>query len=305
MLGADAEVLSAYRCLQASGMLVHHGRCYEDARCVPFAAFTRALAQLARMQIFSAGNERTPDGFIAVSITQSPAGAVGHIHFIVMRPDTDVRTAGSLLDRALTWCEQAGALKVRQARIDPVSSTLRVEQDRHLIDLLTSRGFAPGAVAGNMEIETSQFAWSDKLKAQTASVRAAGISIRQAKLDDVPAVRALNAQEGLALWDYHVDAMVAADAVGRLLLAEQHGRLVGYANFLAARWDTDLTEFGPLLVATDLRGAGLGSVLTAHALNYARDCRKKRLRLSTLRFDFYRALGFQTTVTWRESMERN
>src|SRR5438552_16252338 len=91
--------------------------------------------------------------------------------------------------------------------------------------LLQARGFAPGMVAGNMQIDTAQFGWTDKLRAQAEAVQAAGITLRQARLADVPAVRALNAQEGLALWDYHVDAMLTANAVERLLVAEQNGKL--------------------------------------------------------------------------------
>jgi predicted N-acetyltransferase YhbS len=291
-------------CLRASGMLVHHGRCYEDARSVPFEAFAQALNQTELVHVCLASEAGPMLGFSAASIGQTPDGSVGRIHFFVVRPDASLEVASALLDRVCAWFESARVTQVRQSRLDPVSSVLRVEQDRQLIDLLLSRGFAPGSVAGNMEIDTAQFGWTDTLRAQAEAVQTAGITVRHARPDDVPAVRALNAQEGLALWEYHVDAMLAANAVERLLVAEQNGTLVGYANFLAARWDSNLTEFGPLLVASTVRGFGLGSVLTARALDFAREHAKKHVRLSTLRFDFYRALGFQVTVTWRETMQR-
>lgn len=294
-----------FTCLRASGMLVHHGRCYEDAQSVPFGAFVQALAQTGLVYVCRATEAGPVLAFSAARLGLTPDGTIGHILFFVVRPDASLEAASALLDRLLAWFESAQVTHVRQARLDPVSSVLRVEQDRQLIGLLLSKGFAPGPVAGNMQIDMAQFGWTGKLRAQAEAVQAAGITVRHAQPDDVPAVRALNAQEGLALWDYHVEAMLAANAVERLLLAEQNGRLVGYANFLAARWDSHLTEFGPLLVASDVRGRGLGSVLTARALDFAREHAKQRVRLSTLRFDFYRALGFQVTVTWRETMQRH
>jgi GNAT superfamily N-acetyltransferase len=293
-----------FTCLRASGMLVHHERCYEDARSVPLEAFAQALDQTEFVQVCRATEAGPVLGFSAASIGQAAGGSVGRIHFFVVRPDASLEVASALLDRALAWFESAKVAHVRQSRLDPVSSVLRVEQDRHLIDLLLSRGLAPGSVAGNMQIDMAQFGWTNKLRAQAEAVQAAGITVRHARLEDVLAVRTLDAQEGLALWDYHVDAMLAANAIGRLLVAEQNSTLVGYSNFLAARWDSDLTEFGPLLVASNVRGLGLGSVLMAQALDFAREHARQRVRLSTLRFDFYRALGFQVTVTWRESMER-
>ena len=99
--------------------------------------------------------------------------------------------------------------------------------------------------------------------------------------------------------------MLAANTLELMQVAEQDGQIVGYANFFASRWDTALPEFGPLLVAADRRGLGLGSVLTARAMQFARANGKRRVRLSTLRFDFYRALGFEVTVTWHEQMRRD
>jgi GNAT superfamily N-acetyltransferase len=283
---------------------VHYGRCYDDSRRVPLADFEQSLAQSDPLRIFLASEGDLPLGFVAASIAPAPEGPVGRIHFFVVRPDAESSVAPSLLDRALDWFDREHASRVRQQRLDPVSGVLRTEQDRHLIDLLHARGFASGPVAGNMEIETAQFRRTDKLRAQADSAAAAGIKIRLARAEDIPAVRALNRQEGLALWDYHLDAMLAASAVERLLVAEQRGAIVAYANFLAARWDTDLTEFGPLLVSTPLRSLGLGSVLTAKALECALAHGKQRVRLSTLRFDFYRALGFAVTVTWQEQMKK-
>jgi predicted N-acetyltransferase YhbS len=156
-------------------------------------------------------------------------------------------------------------------------------------------------VAGNLESAVPHFRWTEKLQANDDALHTHGVDIRPAREADAATIRLLNHAEGLALWDYHLQATTLFE---RMHVAVHAGRIVGYANFFAARWDTALPEFGPLLVATEYRKTGLGSGLTARALQYAQAQGKQRVRLSTLRptFAFYRPLGFEVTVTWQEQL---
>src|SRR4051794_25036743 len=114
---AASDVLSeTFGCLRASGMLMHHRRCYDDARCVLFPEFARALGQPAPVRVFLAMEGNAALGFLAGSIGSSAIGPVGRIHFFVVRPDAESRVAAALLDRALMWFEGVQAVAVRQSR---------------------------------------------------------------------------------------------------------------------------------------------------------------------------------------------
>jgi predicted N-acetyltransferase YhbS len=293
-----ADAARIHQCLVASGMLVHRRRCYEDVRHVTLADVQELLAQPA-LTTWSLLDGDDAQGFAITSIVN----AVGRLHFFVVRPDTDLHAAEMLLTHLQHhWTDERVTL-IRQTRLDPISGVFRVEQAREWLTLFAEHGFVAGEIAGNMECALSQFHWTEKLQASDEALRARDIIIRPACVDDAPAISALNHAEGLALWDYHLRATTVFE---RMHVAVRAGHVVGYANFFAARWDTELPEFGPLLVAGAYRKTGLGSVLTARALLHAQAQSKQRVRLSTLRptFAFYRPLGFEVTVMWQEQLSK-
>ena len=298
---ATAEIAQRIqRCLATSGMLAHRRRCYEDARLVTLADVQELLAQSALTTWLLRADDEV-QGFAVTAIVNRGDARMGQLHFFVAHPAADHYAAEMLLTRLQQYWSDERVTAIRQARLDPISGIFRGEQDRALLALFAARGFVVGEVAGNMEIDARAFGWTEASQARADVLHARGITIRPANATDARGISALNHAEDLALWDYHLQATTVFE---RMHVAVHVGRIVGYANFFAARWDTDLPEFGPLLVASEHRKAGLGRVLTERALQYARIHGKQRVRLSTLRptFAFYRALGFEVTVTWQEQL---
>ena len=301
--------------LLTAGSLVHRRRRCEGSHLVTLADVQGLLAHPAVAQgiILLASEGDDLQGFAVASMVGEPAAPVGRLHFFVVQPASAHMLAEQLLDHLLARFAGYGVSTIYQARLDPISGVFRVEQDRDMIALLRSRGFADGPVAGNMEADVQDFRWTDRLQSNAAAAEAKGVLVRAGRAEDVPAIQALNRAEGLPEWDYHLDATLRAARYDLLLVAEDcsdasaashDGPIVGYANYFASSWGTELPEFGPLLVASPYRRMGLGSVLTARAVQHARTNGKQRVRLSTManRFDFYRALGFEVTVTWQEQL---
>jgi predicted N-acetyltransferase YhbS len=291
-------------CLRDSGMLVQRRRCIEDSSAVTQADVAELLRQPGPLHALEVRAGAETIAFSLVSLASEAVEPVGQLHGFFSQAGACLETAAELLDRTLQWFDAHGAGLVRQARRDPLSGVLRCEQDRRLIGLLQARGFALGPVAANMQTDAAQFHWTERMCAQAEALAKSGMSLRRGGAADAPAIQALNRREGLPAWDYHVEALQAVSGFDLLHVALHGDELVGYAGFFAARWSTPLPEFGPLLVASSLRGRGIGRVLTARALDFARAQGKRLVRLSTLRFDFYRALGFELTVTWQEQMQR-
>ncbi len=295
-VATDDDAPLIHRCLIATGALVHRRRCYEDSRLIRLADVQEMLAQPGIM-VWLAMDGDEAHGFAAVSGGHEGTRRIGRLHFFVVRPDAPRDTAARLLDHWLGAFADQQVPRVRQARLDPVSGVFRLEQDRDLLDLFAARGFSAGEVAGNMEMDVQDLRWSE-------SPEARGVTFRAGRADDLPSLSTLNRAEGLPHWDYHVRATLAADGFERMQVAEHNGSIIGYANFFAARWDSPLPEFGPLLVASAYRGMSIGRALTARAIQYAHAHGVCRVRLSTMsnHFNFYRALGFEVTVTWQEQL---
>jgi ribosomal protein S18 acetylase RimI-like enzyme len=92
---------------------------------------------------------------------------------------------------------------------------------------------------------------------------------------------------------------------GRIFVAERDGRLVGFVCVLAGYDSRDMIEARPkysfvtdLVVTSELRGQGIGSLLLKEAENFSRQRGASVLRLNVLAEnktarDFYRKTGFR------------
>jgi len=138
------------------------------------------------------------------------------------------------------------------------------------------------------------------------------LAIRRATLEDVPAIRALLAddelgrtredlsEEGLERYMKAFEA-IAADERNWLYVAEEAGRIVGtwqvtYIPYLS-RGGNERAHIEAVRVASDRRGEGIGRAMMRHALDEAkaRGCLLAQLTSDRTRPDahrFYESLGF-------------
>lgn len=143
----------------------------------------------------------------------------------------------------------------------------------------------------------------------------ANLSVRDAGRDDVPAIVALLADDGLGSGRETVgeeipngyytafDAMAATPLV-RLLLAEQDGEIVGCMQLnliphISMKGGTR-AQLQSMRIRSDRRGGGLGAAFVRQAMDIARDagCILMELTTDNTRPDahrFYKRLGFQAT----------
>ncbi len=138
------------------------------------------------------------------------------------------------------------------------------------------------------------------------------LSIRLATIEDVPAIRALLADDQLgrtredlseAGLQRYIAAFkaIAADPSNRLYVAEEGARIVGtwqvtYIPYLS-RGGNERAHIEAVRVASDRRGEGIGRAMMRHALDEARKrgCLLAQLTSDSSRPDahrFYESLGF-------------
>ena len=138
------------------------------------------------------------------------------------------------------------------------------------------------------------------------------LAIRRATLEDVPAIRALLADDELgrtredlseAGLERYLKAFRAIEADERnwLYVAEEAGRIVGtwqvtYIPYLS-RGGNERAHIEAVRVASDRRGEGIGRAMMRHALDEAkaRGCLLAQLTSDRTRPDahrFYESLGF-------------
>jgi len=141
------------------------------------------------------------------------------------------------------------------------------------------------------------------------------LKIRLASIEDVPAIRALLADDELGqrredlsengLKHYETAfAAIAADARNRLYVALEGGRVVGtyqvtYIPYLS-RGGNERAHIEAVRVASDRRGEGIGRAMMLHALDEAkaRGCLMAQLTSDKSRKEahrFYEDLGFTAT----------
>jgi GNAT superfamily N-acetyltransferase len=135
------------------------------------------------------------------------------------------------------------------------------------------------------------------------------VAIQEPDSRDVPAMLELLAELFAQERDFAPDGerqlralrlILAHPEQGRLFVARTAGRVVGMAN---ARFSVSTAEGGPVLLLEDVivsasyRGAGIGSLLVEHILQWAREQGFLRVSLLTDADNhgaqrFYRRLGF-------------
>jgi len=143
------------------------------------------------------------------------------------------------------------------------------------------------------------------------------LKIRLATIEDVPAIRALLADDDLGRTREDLSekglerclkafAAIDADPFNRLYVAEDEGRIVGtyqvtYIPYLS-RGGNERAHIEAVRVASDRRGEGIGRAMMRHALDNARSrgCLMAQLTSDRTREDahrFYESLGF-TASHW-------
>lgn len=143
----------------------------------------------------------------------------------------------------------------------------------------------------------------------------AGLSVRDAVRDDVCAIVALLADDGLGSGRETVDGEIpesyyaafdamAATPLVRMLLAERDGEIVGCMQLnliphISMKGGTR-AQLQSMRIRSDLRGRRLGEAFVRQAMDIARDagCVLMELTTDNTRPDahrFYKRLGFQST----------
>lgn len=142
------------------------------------------------------------------------------------------------------------------------------------------------------------------------------LSFREARREDLPAIVAMLADDGLGTrrevlksegvdpaYETAFDA-VAAQAGNRIMVAEKDGALVGTFQFTAiaglSRHGTKRAQIEAVRVNSKLRGGGIGEAMLRHAIRMAEDegCALVQLSSDKRRGRahlFYERLGFIAT----------
>ena len=115
--------------------------------------------------------------------------------------------------------------------------------------------------------------------------------IRNARIDDVPAIRDLinyHAELGLMLFRSPANLY---DSIRDFKVCEEHGEIVGCCA-MAIMW-ADLAEIRSLSVDPDYQGKGIGSALVEASLEEARQLRIPKVFALTLEEGFFVQFGFE------------
>src|SRR3954469_21274118 len=145
----------------------------------------------------------------------------------------------------------------------------------------------------------------------------ASIAVREARAEEIPAVRALfleyGASLGFSLCFQSFDQELAglpgdyAPPSGRLLLAEVEGKRAGCVALPALGNSEGACEMKRLYVRPAFRGQHLGRRLVEEAIRAARGIGYKKMRLDTVEpvmghaVALYRELGFREIAPYREN----
>ena len=112
------DVAAIQRCLGASGMLVHHCRCYENSALVTLADVEDLLVRPG-LCTWLLQDGAAVQAVATTSVGDEDSGRVGYLHLFVVRPDASSHTAVRLLQHLLgQWLEPPVAL-IRQAAPRP------------------------------------------------------------------------------------------------------------------------------------------------------------------------------------------
>ena len=124
------------------------------------------------------------------------------------------------------------------------------------------------------------------------------MTVRAGKTGDMEAVAALDALAFDPLWRLGRQTLATLFLVGRVRVADQGGQVVGYAALsIPGGRDAQLAR---LAVHPAAQGVGVGRLLLADAIEYARRSQSETLILNTQASNsrslaLYRAFGFRST----------
>ncbi len=157
--------------------------------------------------------------------------------------------------------------------------------------------------AGFEIVDRIQYLALDRLQRRSTQAPDAGlpppaVTLRAGGLAELDAVAELDARAFAPIWCLDQQTLMTLFLVGRVRLAEQDNRIVGYAALsIPGGRDAQLAR---LAVHPGVQGMGVGRLLLADAIDYARRSRSDTLLLNTQAGNsrslaLYRAFGFRPT----------
>lgn len=185
-------------------------------------------------------------------------------------------------------------------------------EGRVLCDFLMVEGFESGAEVFDLERDLTNY--------QPQHQAPEGIELRPlASEDDIVSLRVFLEHEFPGRWLHDaMDKIRAEDRPDCVYAAFEGPKVVGFALIQDSKqkqpiaggiWRNDLGEkwgsLGPIGVATEMRGKGLGHALLAHALDHLKQSGVDRCIIDwTTLEDFYGRHGFQIARTYKNSSLR-
>jgi ribosomal protein S18 acetylase RimI-like enzyme len=217
-----------------------------------------------------------PAGF-ALAIAPTSEVARGYVTLLGVRPEHRRHGVGSAL---LRHCE--GFLSgrgCRDCRISPYGSgyfTPGVDIRAYAggLEFLVRRGYEPGSPAISMQCDLSRLARPEWVARRERELAAEGVTFAPYAPQGLPALFRMIRSSFTDDWERYArnaaELIELGDAPSRLWVATSGDEVVGFSHHEAAR-------FGPIGVAPEHRGRGIGHVLMHHMLA---DMRSARLRVA-------------------------
>jgi [ribosomal protein S18]-alanine N-acetyltransferase len=160
-----------------------------------------------------------------------------------------------------------------------------------LVDPLVATGFVLAEEVQTFRLDLRAPA------AQSDPVASALISLRPIQIGDLDAVAQLDAAAFDPLWHYGANALWELLFAGRVQVAQLRERIVGYTAMAHRDDDIHLTR---IAVHPDVQGRGIGRLLLADAIDYARREGARGVTLNTQTSNarsqrLYQVYGFRPT----------
>ncbi len=230
------------------------------------------------LRLRETGPGRRLTGFVATDATGRPVGVVlgslsprdpatGHLDLVAVHPDDRRRGLGrTLVRRAEQALAALGARTVLLAGSAPYYAWPGIDV-RYTAALCaaTAWGYDRDDTGWNMTVQLAELTPPD---AEQRRLAAAGITVRRARPDDVPALTGFARTHFNEGWAGEINDSVGRDRAGCHLATGADGAILGFAAWGSSRpsW------FGPMGTAPAARGTGIGRVLLRRCLLDQRAC---------------------------------
>ena len=305
----DEDVI--YSLLHSSGRLIQILACYEDS----------SKLKLGDVLEMTANPNFDPAGTFFIGRGDREVGfavaSQDSFHFFHVQPEHFDAAAEMLLGHLLAWWQQKGADRVQQDRMKPIdgsmstiSDVFRLGEDKKYIDLFVSKGFSRSQECANMVVELDGFRWTEEQRAIEDKLRAAGITVRGARRNEISElVRA----RPIEFYDAVVMPYLNSTEHDALQLAWDENRIIGYCAFFPWTFFSvpEMPELGHIFVDESYRRRGIGDILQCHLSEWGKNHGAEKVRLSCVdhpnllpRFYIYSKAGFRATEKWYQNMAR-